>query len=235
MKNWDFTDFFTFDYNKKNDYFKVIINIDNRANIYKILKERGFGFLKYRNRLLYFRKVDGIYNFITLQDFEYFFLRDFLEKELLLKSKIFKAKDFEKLFNEIVSKEIKLVKNDNLFKYFLYKIPNEKDLHIINLKFDFQYKIDYENKKFIDFFEKNEFRKVLDLKSNISKGNLVYYKNLKSKEYIVFNKIGSQYDSWIAKFNKEMDIGNAMPVYIKCLKLNFDLKNDYNFLKNYLK
>ena len=46
MKNWDFTDFFTFDYKKSSDSFKVIINIDNRANIYKMLKERGFGFLK---------------------------------------------------------------------------------------------------------------------------------------------------------------------------------------------
>ena len=29
MKNWDFTDFFTFDYKKSSDSFKVIINIDN--------------------------------------------------------------------------------------------------------------------------------------------------------------------------------------------------------------
>jgi hypothetical protein len=235
MKNWDFTDFFTFDYKKSSDSFKVIINIDNRANIYKMLKERGFGFLKYRNNLLYYRKIDGIYNFITLKDFEYFFLRDYLEKELLFKSKIFKAKDFEKLFNEIISKKIRLVKNDNLFKYFLYKIPNEKDLHEINLKFDFQYKIDHENKKFIDFFGKNEFKKVLDLKSDISKGNIIYYKNFKSKEYIIFNKFGNQYDGWLTKFNKEADVGNTLPVFIKCLKLNFDLKNDYYLFKDYLK
>ncbi len=233
MKIWDFDDFLTLS-TYRDGRIRVVITIDNRANIYKFLKERGFGFFKYKNSYKYFRKTSEEYEFTTLTEIHYYFLREFLEKELIYHSKTVTPKQFHQIFNDIIAKEISLVKNDNLFKYYLFIVPNEKETHKLNMLLDYTYKINFENKILLEFFSNNKFNCVLDEKSKISINQFLYYKNINQNRYLIFHPFANGYDCWIASFGNEKKIGKTEPLKLEQIQLNFKLERDINKILNYL-
>ena len=72
---------------------------------------------------------------------------------------------------------------------------------------------------------------------NFHLGEFIYMGMGKVKEQTVCIAVAYKIDYCIKKALQfeEADVGNTLPVFIKCLKLNFDLKNDYYLFKDYLK
>ena len=233
MRNWDFKDFFTLS-TFKNGNLKVEISIENRENIYKLLKQKGFGFFKYGKEFRFYRNFEGQKKYISFTEINYFFLNEYLENELIFETQTFSIRDYNDLFNYIISREISLVKNDNLFKYYLYNIPTEKEMHTINMQLDFNYRIKYENRKYLDFFKSNSFEEKIDLKSNISTGKIIYYKKISKNLFLIFNQFANEFDCWIVKFKKESDIGKYLPLSKKEIKINFNLETDMRIINSYL-
>lgn len=234
MKIWDLDDFLTI-YRYKNGNLKVSISIDNKANIYKLLKEKGFGFFKYENEFKFCRKIKDEIEFTRFNELTYFFINEYLQNQLIFDSKKFSVKEFMLSLEEIYSNDIKLIENDNLFRYYLYFIPNKNEEHQIKLKLDSNYKIEIENGKFISFFKKNNYESIIDLKSGISKDNLIYFTKTKNKNwFIIFNKYGNSYDCWFAKFKSEKSIGNETPLSLDEIRINFQLDSDTALLHKYL-
>lgn len=234
MKIWDLDDFFTIS-NYKNGNLKISLSIDNKANIYKLLKEKGFGFFKYESKFKFCRKIKNEIQFTQFNELTYFFINEYLQYQLIFDSKKFSVKQFMLLLEKIFSDDIKLIENDNLFKYHLYFIPNKNEEHQIKIKLDSNYKLELENAKFISFFKKNKYDSILDLKSDISKDNLIYYTKTKNKNcFIIFSKYGNSYDCWFAKFRSEKSIGNEAPLSLEKIRLGFELDCDTTLLNKYL-
>ncbi|MCI3936787.1 hypothetical protein MQX03_06225 [Chryseobacterium aahli] len=234
MKIWDLEDFFTIS-RYKNGNLKISLSIDNKANIYKLLKEKGFGFFIYENDFKFCRKVEGEIKFTRFSELNYYFVNEYLQNQLLFNNEKFSVKDFMLLLEEIYSNNIEVIKNDNLFKYYLYFIPNKEEEHQIKLELDNNYKLELENGKFISFFKKNNYESTIDLKSGISKDNLIYFTKTKNKNcFIIFNKYGNSYDCWFAKFKSEKSIGNETPLSLDEIRVGFQLDSDIALLHKYL-
>ena len=87
---------------------------------------------------------------------------------------------------------------------------------------------------YLDFFKSNSFEERIDLKSNIAKGKIIYYKKINKDLFLVFNQFANEFDCWLTKFKKDDEVGKSLPISKKEIKLNFDLNADMGLISSYL-
>jgi hypothetical protein len=112
-----------------------------------------------------------------------------------------------------------------------------RDLRMLT---NFSYKHDFDKSKLLSKFNEWKFSKTIDNIGSYSKKALLYYKLIESKKYLVFNHYNSErkdldcFDSWIATYSDEKQIGNKKPLSLQDLRLGFNLDRDFELIKQYV-
>ena len=216
---------------QKNGRIKIKHDISNEANIYKLLNEMGFFQSKLNGKRIYFQRKNGKVEIVNIR---------------LIRDAFFNLLENENYLNrpEDISKEDILnwflgdnpIKQNGLFEYHLKSELSEFEKHQILIKEDKAYKIDYT----LSRFEKWNFEKTIDSSGIFTKGKDLYFKKVNGEDFLIFthhNKshlINSGFDSWIAKFDKESEIGNKKPSKMEVLKFSFDIEKDFGLIKEYV-
>ncbi len=218
----------------KNGRNRIRHNSNNENNIYALLKEFGYRSCTLDNRRCYFLKKENelvSVSFLKIKDR----FHDFLENQeyVHLPDDIHHFDIMEWYYGKNPIKETRL------FKYLMTDI-NSQEAHKLRLITDAYYK--HNNK--IEIL-KNQliewgFIKIKDAGSNICKHAPLYHKNVEANKYLVFThfatdiKYADGFDCWLANFNRKTDIGKKPPVYLKHLKLSFDLEDDFHLIQRYV-
>jgi hypothetical protein len=220
---------------QKNGVVKIKHDLANEANICKLLQEFGFRKSKLDNRRIYFRRQYETITLINKWEIIDTFV-DFLKKD-----------DFENVPQD-VSKENILnwfyqsnpIKENGLFDHYLVDTLNEKEIHDLRMLTNFSYKHDFDNSKLLSKFNEWNFSKTIDTAGSYCKESPLYYKLIENKKYLVFNHFNANrkdldgFDSWIATYSDEKQIGNKRPLSVQDVRLGFNLDRDFELIKQYV-
>lgn len=221
---------------QKNGRVKIKHNITNEGNIYKLLRDFGFRKSKLDNRRIYFRRQADIVTPVNLSDIKDAF-REFL-----------KCGDFTNIPTDINHHDIlewyystHPIKENGLFDHYLEDTLTEVETHNFRLATDHDYRHRFEIKQLLSKFDEWAFSKSTDNINSYSSNNPpLYYKRIDDRKFLVFNhwnantKYTGGFDSWIATYSNEKQIGNKKPLDLQDIRLGFRLDRDYPLIEQYL-
>ncbi|MGB0887575.1 MAG: hypothetical protein ACPGSL_05605 [Vicingaceae bacterium] len=219
----------------KNGKTKITFDFQNQTNIYHFLRELGFCKSNLDGKRVYYQRVGVKINPVTSQIIKDAFF-DFLQKE-----------EFSNIPNGITHSDITNwflehppIKNNGGLDNSLKDTLTESETQSFRLQTDESFKHKFEVKQLISKFEEWNFNETTDYVGAFQVNNPLYYKNIGNKRFIVFNHYNSTdsnndgFDSWIASFDKEKQIGTKKPNEIQTIQLNFQLKRDFNLIKDFV-
>ena len=220
---------------QKNGRVKITHNISNKHNIYRFLKELGFCISRINKKRIYYQRIGDKIRIVSIFDIEDTF-KSFIE-----------TTDFIDMPSDISRDEIldwfyekQPIKQNDLLLYYLLDSLTSEEEHELRLKTDIEYKKKFEITQLQEMFKTWKFNKTVDKIGAFCSGNDLYYKHIGDNKYLVFNHYNpnmlmqSGFDSWIATFTSEKNIGNKRPINIKQIKLSFHLDKDYKLIKNFV-
>jgi len=233
--NTDITNFITIVY-YKNGTTKVKHDINNEANIYKLLREFGYRKSKLDNRKLFFRICDNDLTPVSLTDIKYAFSSFIRDCEY---TNCPEEISHNQIFNWYV--RTNPIKENGLFDNYLAHTLTEKEEHMLRLKTNHDFKHKFEINELLTKFEEWSFSKTIDkINSYSSKNPPLYYKKVADNKFLVFNhwntntKHTDGFDCWIATYNNEKQIGLKKPLELKDIRLGFRLERDYSLIQDFL-
>ncbi len=217
---------------QKNGKVKLSHDINNEANIYKLLYELGFRKSKINNRGVYFQKKGYDLIPVEIDDIRHTFY-NFLKKN-----------KFKNMPKDITHEDILRwylekapIKQNGLFNYYLEIKLSEREEHIIKLKTDIDYEHKYKVTNLLNKFKEWNFCQSIDTKTHTP----LYYKKIDKNKYLIFNHYNFEskkntdgFDCWIASYKNEKQIGKTIPTEIKDLRFSFDLEKDFELIKKYI-
>ncbi|MGI9526834.1 MAG: hypothetical protein ACR2MS_06980 [Weeksellaceae bacterium] len=227
--------FLTISRNKKGKV-NITHDLENEANIYKLLYNLGFRKGTLNNKKILFQKVQDDLIPVSIDDIRASF-HDLLEN--------FEFENVPDDVNYIDILDYNLVKQpvkqNKLFNHYLSVELTESDAHILRIKTDFKYKHRNEINSLLEKLEEWNFTKSIDEKSSICTNDPLYYKKIGPEKFIIFSHYNSEsknntdgFDCWIAVFKSEKQIGATLPSELYDIKLSFNLERDFELIKDYV-
>ena len=221
----------------KNGRLKMSQTAAEEANIYKLLSELGYRKAKLNNRKIYVKREGKSISFVHLSEIRQAFFK-FLESDA----------DYSNIPNGINRVEIinwfyqKIVVKENvLFDHYLACTLTDNEVHTLRILTKHDYKHNLEINHLISKFHDWNFKKTVDAIGSFHKGDMLYYKNISDKKFIVFNHLKGQkqntndsFDCWFATYMNESQIGNKKPLEQQDIRLGFDFVRDFHLIKDYL-
>jgi len=221
---------------QKNGKIKIIHDINNEGNIYKLLRDFGFRKSKLDNVKIYYRKHNNKLSIANPTTIKQTFL-DFLERA-----------DYTNLPNDVSHDDIlewyyskKPIKENGLYDHYLKNILSESEIHTLRLLTNNDYKHKFDIDGLIAKFSELNFTKTVDSISSYSSNNPpLYYKYIGNGKYIVFNhwnydkKNKDGFDCWLAIYANEEQVGKKKPIDLQKLRLGFQLERDLPLIEQYL-
>lgn len=230
----DINDFICFD-RLKNGKIKITSDSNKKANIYKYLHELGFCKSKLENRRIYYRRENGKVNPSNIHYIKHTFW------ELLQKG------DFSNIPDDIENSDIlnwylskQPIKENGLFDYYLEDSLTETETQEFCLLTNHSYRHKFQIQQLLSKFNEWNFAKTTDTAGTFCKDNPLYYKKVGDKKYLVFNHYNSKdntndgFDSWVATYSNEKQIGIKEPIQIQDIRLSFHLDRDFELIKGFL-
>lgn len=230
----DINDFITI-VRQKNGIIKITHNLSNEGNIYKLLRDLGFRKAKLNKKYVYFRRESGTLILSSFQEMKDAF------RDILGKYEFTNIPDdirYDSVLNWYHNR--RPIKENGLFNHYLKDSLTE-----------------FEGKILVPVDPKNKARKFntenlqtkldeLKFKSTVDKigtfciNNPLYYKKVGENKYLIFNHFNSKnknndgFDSWLATYSTENQIGSKKPLLIEDIRLNYILDRDFELIENYL-
>ena len=231
----DINNFLTFS-RFKNGKVKILHDKQNETNIYKLLFSLGFRKSILNNKKILFKKTNDDLIPVSIHDIQNAFY------ELLKNYEFVNLPDdvnYVDILNWNLDKQP--IKQNNLFNHYLSVELNEKEMHILRLKTDVNYKHRNEINSILDKLNELNFSKSIDRKSSICKNAPLYYKKIDCNKFLIFSHFNAEskknidgFDCWFANFKNETQIGTASPSELKDIRLSFNLERDYELIKDYV-
>ncbi|MEM6321449.1 MAG: hypothetical protein AAF960_27575 [Bacteroidota bacterium] len=93
----------------------------------------------------------------------------------------------------------------------------------------------------IEQLEERGFEKTIDSIAEYSPNADLYFKQVNSKQYIIFNHYNKSkrqelqgFDCWLSTYQSKNDIGKKKAIHTKDIQLTFDFVEDWQLLTDYL-
>jgi hypothetical protein len=215
---------------------KITHNLENEANIYKLLYNLGFRKTNFNNKRLYFQRVKDDLVPVSIHDIRTTFYQ-------LLKDFEFENVPNDVNYNDILNWNLdkQPIKQNGLFNHYLETELNENETHILKLKKDVDYKHRNEINAILNKLEEWNFRKSIDKKSAICTNAPLYYKKIEANKFLIFSHYNSEnkknidgFDCWLANYRNEKQIGKTVPSELEDVRLSFNLERDFELIKEYV-
>ena len=230
----DINDFVSFD-RLKNGKVKITTNISKEGNLYKYLRKLGFCKSKLDNRRIYYKRENNLINPSSMHDIKHTFWTLLQQGKFLNTPTDISHSD---ILNWYLDKQP--IKENGLFDYYLEDNLSETEAHNYRLTTNPTYRHKFEIQQLLSKFAEWNFSKTTDVVGTFCKDNPLYFKRIDNKKYLVFNHYNSKsesndgFDSWVATFTDERQIGIKKPTEIQDIRLSFHLDRDFELIKNYV-
>ncbi len=230
----DINDYFTF-FRQKNGRIRITFNDHNIINIYRILHEIGYRIGKLDNKRIYFQREGNILKEVHKSNI----LNGFYS---LLKNLEFANIPEDIDYSDIINCYLQKgpIRENRLFYYYLHDTLTEDEKHQFRLETDVDYKSKFEIQQIFSKFKEWSLNTIIDKNSTFGKDAILHYKKIEGKKYLLFHhfgtkrKFGDYFICLIAYYNNENEIGIKRPVDQEEIICNFNLKRDFNIIKDYL-
>mgnify|MGYP006981486727 CR=1 FL=1 len=231
----DINDFITLDA-FKNGRVKISQTESQEANIYKLLRDFGYGMTKIDNKRIYFKREGTSISSVHPSNFRQAFFK-FLVHEADF-SNIPDETNKEEIINWFYKKN--RVKQNGLYDHYLTDILSDIEVSTLRMSIDPNYKHTVEINQLLSKFEEWRFKKTVDKINSYGGNPTLYYKKISDKKFLVFShwhynsKSRDGFDSWIATYLNENQIGTKKPVELLDIRSGFRLDRDFPLIKEYL-
>jgi hypothetical protein len=228
----DITDFISFD-RLKNGKVKITTDISKKGNLYKYLRHLGFCKSKLDNRRIYYRRENNSINPSSLQDIKHSFWELFQRGDF---TNIPTETSYLDILNWYLDKQP--IKENGFFDHYLKDSLSETEEHNYRLTTNPRYRHKFEIQQLLSKFSAWNFSKTTDVVGAFCKDNPLYFKRIDNKKYLIFNHYNSKsksnegFDSWLATFTDERQIG--IKIQIQVIRFSFSLERDFELIKNYV-
>jgi len=215
----------------RNGKTKITFSSQNETNVYILLRELGFCKSNLDGKRIYYQRIENKITPVSLRFINDVFF-DFFQKEKY--TNISSVITHSDIINWFLKYQIR--KNEKL-DYFLKDTLTEKEAESFHIQTNESFKHKFEIQQLISKLNEWNFRKTTNYVRSFGKNNPIYYKNIGNKEFLVFNHYNSiqnnndGFDSWIATFENENEIGVKRPTEIKNIRLSFHLEKDFNLIR----
>jgi len=220
---------------QKNGRVKITHDIQNEANIYKLLHELGYCKSKLDNKRIYFRRDKANVIPLHLWDIKNAFLVMLKNLEFI---NIPDDIEYEDILNWYYRQDP--IKDNGLFNHYLSDNLTEPEIHSFRLQTDCIYKHKFEIQQMLLKLEEWKFDKTVDISSSICKNAPLYYKKIETNKFLIFSYFNSKvntndgFDCWVATFSNVKHIGIKEPLKLQDIRLSFQLDRDFQLIKDYL-
>lgn len=220
----------------KNGKVKITHDLENEANIYKLLHSLGFRKTNMNNKRFYFQKVDNDLVPVSIHDMRTKFYQ-------MLKGFDFINVPDDVNYIDILNWNLEKqpIKPNGLFNNYLETELNENELHILKMKTDINYKHRDAISTILNKFKAWNLKKSIDKKSAICTNAPLYFKKINSSDFLIFSHYNSEsrknidgFDCWIANYSTEKQVGKTIPSDLKSLSLCFNLERDFELIEKYV-
>lgn len=227
-------DFISFD-RLKNGKVKITTDISNEGNLYKYLRQLGFCKSKLDGIRIYYRRENSSIKPSSMHDIKHTFL-------VLLQQADFCNIPTDVSYSDILNWYLdkQPIKENGLFDHYLADNLSKTEAHNYRLLTNPMYKHKFETQQLLSKFAEWNFNKTIDKVGAFCKSNPLYFKRIEDKKFLVFNHYNSNsetndgFDSWVATFTDEKQIGIKKPTQIQDIRLSFHLDRDFELIKDYL-
>ena len=215
---------------------KITHDLENEANIYKLLHSIGFRKTTLNNKKLYFQIVDNDLIPVSIHDMRTKFYQ-------MLKNFEFDNVPEDVSYIDILNWNLtkQPIKQNGLFYHYLETELNEDEIHILKMKKDINYKHRYEIDSVLNKLEELQFEKSIDKTSAILTNGTLYYKCIGSNKFLIFSHYNAKskknddgFDCWLANYKNDKQIGKSIPSELKNLRMSFKLDRDFELIEKYV-
>lgn len=210
---------------QKNGIVRLNFEKSNELEIYKFLKENGFGKSKVGKKIIYYQKQRDKIKVVQKDDISYFFYEYLRDGNYKIPNTLRKEEILDAYLKHLPIKENKL------YNFILKEELSDNDSHKLLIQSDTTYGHKFESSRLISKINEWGFRKI---QSGKKPSDPLYFKSISKDTYIVFRHYNSLkphddgFDCTIGRYLSEKHIENEHTIetikFIKTFRLNEDLK-----------